>query len=70
MEFIKYMPSEFLVWLISPQDWKGFHKLFVGTLKFIPLSLFLLVADLPCAYWLQRVLSRKKSTERICSLGK
>jgi len=31
-----------LKWLRAPQDWQGLHKLFLGVLEFIPLSLFLI----------------------------
>jgi len=29
-------------WLRAPQDWQGLHRLFLGILEFIPLSLFLI----------------------------
>ncbi len=32
-----------LKWLRAPQDWLGLHKLFLGVLDFIPLSLLLIV---------------------------
>ena len=32
-----------LEWLRAPQDWQGLHKLFLGVLDFIPLSLLLIV---------------------------
>ena len=42
----KDLATTFLLWMLQPSDWIGLHKLFVGFLELIPLSLFLFIVGL------------------------
>ncbi len=44
-------PDKFMSWLDNPGSWLGLHKIVLGLLKFIPLSLFLMLAGLPLSLY-------------------
>jgi hypothetical protein len=52
--------SPLQLWLNDPQSWHGLHKLVIGVLDFIPLSLFLIVLGL----WIRWMFIDKNRTSK------
>jgi hypothetical protein len=44
-------PDRFMAWLDNPDSWIGLHKIVFGVLKFMPLSLFLMLLGLPMSLY-------------------
>jgi len=44
-------PDKFMSWLDNPRSWLGLHKIVFGLLKYMPLSLFLMLVGLPLSIY-------------------
>ncbi|MCI0529017.1 MAG: hypothetical protein L0Y56_16390 [Nitrospira sp.] len=47
-------PDAFMSWLDNPRSWLGLHKIVFGILKFMPLSLFLMLVGVPLSLYYVR----------------